>query len=159
MLRVVAVLQCFSLYLRVRSANEEGLVRSLTITLTAISFALGTTALALTAHAQTQGAATIHAQAQNATPIHQVRVRRLGPLVPAWKPPRRQPDALLVRPLPITGTSPSRRCRKAASSGGLLLLHAASPITAHAAGFAASAGTGLIVALRQRRRPSAVAFR
>jgi len=41
-------------------------------------------------------------------------VRRLGPLVPAWKPPRLQPDALLVRPLLITGTSSLGHCREAA---------------------------------------------
>ena len=56
---------------------------SLTITLTAIAFALGTTALALTAHAQTQGAATIHVQAQNATPIHQAACGGWG----RWCPP------------------------------------------------------------------------
>jgi hypothetical protein len=52
-------------------------------------------------------------------------VRRLGPLVPAWKPPRLQPAALLVRRLLIAGTSSLGQCRGAASSGGLLHLHAA----------------------------------
>ena len=58
-------------------------MRSLTITLAATAFALGTTALALTAHAQTQGAAMIHAQAQNATPIHQAACGGWG----RWCPP------------------------------------------------------------------------
>jgi hypothetical protein len=87
-------------------------------------------------------------------------VRRLGPLVPAWKPPRLQPDALLVRPLLITGASPSRRCRGAASSGGLLLLRAAviAVNRRRMQRLRRLGGAGLIVVLRQRRRPSAVAF-
>ena len=76
-------------------------------------------------------------------------VRRLGPVVPAWKPPRLQPAALLVRPL-LIGASPSRRCRGpplGAASCVTRRRHSHEP-TAHAASFAASAGQA-IVALRR----------
>jgi hypothetical protein len=58
-------------------------MRKLTITLAATAFTLGTMALALTANAQTQGAAALHTQAQNATPIHEAACGGWG----RWCPP------------------------------------------------------------------------
>jgi hypothetical protein len=47
------------------------------------------------------------------------RVRRLGPLVPAGKPPRLRPDALLVRPLLIPPQIFSATVPRGRPSGGL----------------------------------------
>jgi hypothetical protein len=52
-------------------------MRKLMLTLTAAALALGT--MALTANAQTQGAASLHTQLQNATPIVKAYCPGLGP--------------------------------------------------------------------------------
>jgi hypothetical protein len=60
-------------------------MQKLTITLTAVAFALAASVLTASAQNQSSGASGLHAQIQNATPIKNAACRGWGP----WCPPGR----------------------------------------------------------------------
>jgi hypothetical protein len=82
---IVAVPQYFSTT-SAMSKTREGILKKLTMTLTAALLVLGTMAMSASAQTQAPGAASFHAQIQKATPIvKQAACRGRGPhCAPGW---------------------------------------------------------------------------